>query len=128
MAERPKGRLGEGCWFCLYTDDEMWFDREFDTPVHPECILKELEFNPGHEEARLMLYLFDDVETSRVKHVRRLVKSQEELEERQANQLGNRMKFRWEQVSYWFKGLWSKYARRSSRAQHPLEGPEPPIF
>lgn len=52
--------LGAGCWFCREGGgDDMVFDREFDTPVHQSCILKTLEKNPNHDEARIMAYLLE---------------------------------------------------------------------
>ena len=50
------------CWFCN-TDEQRYdwcFDGEFDTWLHLSCLIKTLEENPDHIEAKLMSYLLDD--------------------------------------------------------------------
>lgn len=50
-----------GCWFCWNETEGMVFDTEFDTLVHPQCILSALADDPEHPEARLMFYLVEDL-------------------------------------------------------------------
>lgn len=48
-----------GCWFCRTDTDEMYFDSEFDTFVHKQCLEDTLRQDPNHPEARLMAYLLE---------------------------------------------------------------------
>lgn len=48
-----------GCWFCFKKTEDMWFDSEFDTFLHEECLRKELNDNPENPEARIMKYLLE---------------------------------------------------------------------
>lgn len=49
-----------GCWFCYTKTDEMIFDTEFDTYLHENCLIKELQDNPENPEAQIMSYLLED--------------------------------------------------------------------
>lgn len=43
-----------GCWFCEKVDDKLGFSLEFDTYVHRDCIVAELQKDESNFEARLM--------------------------------------------------------------------------
>ena len=49
-----------GCWFCHTNEGEMYFDFEFDTYVHLECVVKALLENKEHSEGVYMTYLLDE--------------------------------------------------------------------
>jgi len=40
-----------GCWYCHRPDGTLWFSREWDTWVHPQCIWRQLAADPTDAEA-----------------------------------------------------------------------------
>lgn len=44
-----------GCWFCHKDEGDMLFSTEFDTYLHKDCLIKELEKEPPiNQETRIM--------------------------------------------------------------------------
>lgn len=46
------------CWYCSVYTEDLYFSTEFDTPIHKECLLKQLQKDPKDPEMWIFLYEF----------------------------------------------------------------------
>jgi hypothetical protein len=58
-AEKYLNETNDRCWFCQKNGCDE-FDTEFDTFLHKECLIQELQHDPDNPEAELMKYLLEE--------------------------------------------------------------------
>jgi hypothetical protein len=57
--EKYLDEKNDKCWFCGKNGCDE-FDTEFDTYLHRQCLINELENNPDNLDALIMKYLVDN--------------------------------------------------------------------